>query len=65
MFLHDYLLACEISTVRTQTLNQYSATMKCNATDTGYDPQPVGREQNMPTVSYVKEAPPSRKRDHL
>ena len=22
MFLHDYLLACEISTVRTQTLNE-------------------------------------------
>ena len=23
MFLHDYLLACEISTVRTQTLNKF------------------------------------------
>ena len=26
MFLHDYLLACGISTVRTQTLKPYSVT---------------------------------------
>ena len=31
MFLHDYLLACEISTVRTQTLKQlYSTFFKKN-----------------------------------
>ena len=30
MFLHDYLLACEISTVRTQTLIcAYQVSLKC------------------------------------
>ena len=29
MFLHDYLLACEISTVRTQTLRYIKAAASC------------------------------------
>ena len=58
MFLHDYFLACEISTVRTQTLKWYfdqcAATLEFYATE-DMTPQPITacQTQDQPLILHA------------